>query len=152
MAARLMGLETVPVDRQDFATEADEIAHLLADNKLAAMAENDNDLLKEVLLELDTGAMDMDLTGFDSSELEDLMTQFHVDEDELPTLPEGDGSGFRQITFTITDAQSLEVGNAIQAAKSSAPFGDTGNENSNGNALARIAENYTSGKSQADNN
>jgi ParB-like chromosome segregation protein Spo0J len=89
MAARAMGLDEVPVDRQDFASEADEIAHLLADNKIAAMAENDNDLLKEVLLELDTGALDMDLTGFDSSELENLMTQFHPeDEDEQPRLDE----------------------------------------------------------------
>jgi ParB-like chromosome segregation protein Spo0J len=82
MAARSMGLEVVPVDRQDFASEADEVAHMLADNKIAAMAENDNDLLKEVLLELDTGELDMDLTGFDSSELEDLMTQFHVEAPE----------------------------------------------------------------------
>ena len=132
MAARLMGLETVPIDRQDFANEADEIAHLLADNKIASMAELDNDLLKGVLSELDTGAIDMDLTGFADAEFEQLMTQFHVDEAELPTLPEGDGSGLRQVTFTLTDAQALEVNNAIQAAKSAAPFDDTGNENSNG--------------------
>ena len=33
-------------------------------------------LLRELLLELDTGAFDMDLTGFDSKEIEDLMTQY----------------------------------------------------------------------------
>lgn len=75
-----MGLDEVPVDRQDFASEADEIAHLLADNKIASLAELNNDLLKDVLIELDTGAIDMDLTGFDSSELEKLMTQIHLDE------------------------------------------------------------------------
>lgn len=80
MAARAMGLDEVPVDRQDFASEADEIAHLLADNKIASLAELNNDLLKDVLIELDTGAIDMDLTGFDSSELEKLMTQIHLDE------------------------------------------------------------------------
>ena len=64
---------------------------------------------------------------------------------EAPQLPDGDGSGFQQMTFTLTDAQVLEVKNAVQAAKAAGPFGETGNENSNGNALARIVEAYTSG-------
>jgi len=45
--------------------------------------------LKGVLSELDTGAIDMDLTGFADAELEQLMTQFHPeDEDEQPRLDE----------------------------------------------------------------
>ena len=41
----------------------------------------DMPLLKDLLEELDTGDFDMDLTGFDEKEIEDLMTQFHVPED-----------------------------------------------------------------------
>jgi DNA modification methylase len=37
-------------------------------------------LLKDLLLELDTGAFDMNSIGFDEDELEKLMTQFHVGE------------------------------------------------------------------------
>ena len=81
-AAMLMGAEGVPVDYQDFESEADEWAHMIADNKIAELAEIDNDILKDVLLELDTGAMDMDLTGFNVNELEKLMTQIHVEPDE----------------------------------------------------------------------
>jgi ParB-like chromosome segregation protein Spo0J len=48
--------------------------------------------LKDLLEELDTGDFDMDITGFDASEIEDLMTQFHVEgddeEDEVPEPPE----------------------------------------------------------------
>jgi len=48
--------------------------------------------LKDLLEELDTGAFDLELTGFDIEEIEDLMTQFHVPEeiieDEVPEPPE----------------------------------------------------------------
>jgi DNA modification methylase len=48
--------------------------------------------LKDLLEELDTGEFDLELTGFDMDEIEDLMTQFHVPEeiieDEVPEPPE----------------------------------------------------------------
>jgi hypothetical protein len=48
--------------------------------------------LKDLLEELDTGAFDIELTGFGMDEIEDLMTQFHVPgeiiEDEVPEPPE----------------------------------------------------------------
>ncbi len=37
--------------------------------------------LKDLLQELDTGEMYMDITGFDYTELEELMTQFYVPEE-----------------------------------------------------------------------
>ena len=71
-AAKLLGVELVPVNRQDFATEADEWAHVIADNRIAELAETDGALLKELLKELD-GKIDMDLSGFDAVELERVM-------------------------------------------------------------------------------
>ena len=68
-AAKLLNVQTVPVNRQDFATEADEWAHLIADNRIAELAETDDAMLKELLTELD-GKIDMDLSGFDAVELE----------------------------------------------------------------------------------
>ncbi len=38
--------------------------------------------LKDILQELDTGELDLELTGFDMEEIEELMTQFHVPEEE----------------------------------------------------------------------
>ena len=88
-AAKLLGVQTVPVDYQDFSTEADEWAHLIADNRIAELAEMNMPELKDLLLELDTGELDMDLTGFDNAELERLMTQFHVESpEEFPTVDE----------------------------------------------------------------
>jgi ParB-like chromosome segregation protein Spo0J len=63
-AAKLLQVEKVPVDRQDFATEADEWAHLIADNRIAELAEIDNTELSELLKELD-GKIELDLAGFD---------------------------------------------------------------------------------------
>src|SRR5438045_925819 len=40
-AAKKLGLKKVPVDYQDFATNQDELAHLLADNRLAELGETD---------------------------------------------------------------------------------------------------------------
>ena len=84
----------------------------------------------------------MDLAGLDA---EQLVKEFQAQEDDLPDLPEGDGPDIRTVSFKVTEAQLLEIENAVQAAKDAGPFGETKNENGNGNALARIAEAYTSG-------
>jgi hypothetical protein len=59
---------------------------------------------------------------------------------DAPGLPSGDKSPYQQMTFTLHDDQTEVVKSAIEAAKKQGPFVDTQNENSNGNALARIAE------------
>ncbi|MTV47748.1 DNA modification methylase [Heliobacillus mobilis] len=80
LAAKLLGLEKVPVDRQDYSSEAEEWADLIADNKIAELSEMNSEILKDLLQELDTGDFDMDLTGFTGKELEELMTEFHVED------------------------------------------------------------------------
>lgn len=59
-------------------------------------------------------------------------------------LPDGERAGFQQMTFTLTDAQAEQVQRALAHAKQGGSFGATGNENSNGNALARVCESYVS--------
>ena len=87
-AAQLLDLETAPVNVQPFESEAQEYAHLVADNRIAELADMDNDALKDLLLEIDTGELDMDLTGYDHDALERLMTQFHEDDEpEIPSQP-----------------------------------------------------------------
>ena len=44
--------------------------------------------LKDLLQELDTGEFDMDITGFDVNELEDLMTQFYEPDEKDDVVPE----------------------------------------------------------------
>ncbi|HNQ91233.1 MAG TPA: ParB/Srx family N-terminal domain-containing protein [Verrucomicrobiota bacterium] len=82
-AAKVLGLAAVPVDFQDFATDADEWAHLVADNRLAELAEADAGALKEVLGELKAADFDLDLAGFDADALAGLLA-----EPPEPTPPE----------------------------------------------------------------
>lgn len=89
-AAKLLGETQVPVDYQDYPNEAMEWADMVADNRIAELAEPSLPELKDILQELDTGDFDMDLTGFDSKALEELMTQTFqpknglTDDDEIP--------------------------------------------------------------------
>jgi ParB-like chromosome segregation protein Spo0J len=77
-AARLLQVAEVPVERQAFADEAAEHEFLLADNRIAELAERDNALVKDLLEQLDTGATDTDLTGYTREAIEELMNQYHV--------------------------------------------------------------------------
>ena len=144
-AASLLQLDAVPVEYQDYETEAAEYADMIADNRIAELAEPDAALLKDLLQELDTGAADMDLTGFDAAELERLMTQYHVDGIDAPELKDGDRAPFRQATFTLHDEQWEEVEAAMSKAKSEGGGESAVNENSNGNALAWICGRFNRG-------
>ena len=88
LAAQKLGLKKVPVDEQAYENEAQEWADLVADNRIAELAEMDRSALKDIIEELDTGEMDLDLTGFNSSDLENMMSEFHP--------LEGDESGLSQ--------------------------------------------------------
>lgn len=74
-AAKRCGLTEVPVDFQDFENPEAEQAHLLADNRLPELASMDKGLLKDLLQEIDTGALtDMEVTGYSMTDLERMMT------------------------------------------------------------------------------
>ena len=92
MAAQLAGLDEVPVDFQDYATEAEEYADLIADNRIAELSEIDNKLLADVFAEIDTGEIDLDQTGYTETEIEQIITQLagsihdelEADKDDAP--------------------------------------------------------------------
>jgi len=89
-AAILLGEQLVPVDRQDFASEADEWAHLVADNRIAELADADKSMIADLLKELDAAGLDMDLTGFDMDALDELLAETNppnITEDEVPDVP-----------------------------------------------------------------
>lgn len=64
-AAKMLQVEKVPVDRQDYATEADEWADLIADNRIAELAETDDESLKALLSEVEAGGLGLEIAGFD---------------------------------------------------------------------------------------
>ena len=73
-AALLLQVEKVPVDEQDFATEADEWAHLVADNKISELAKTDYEALSEILHEMKAiPDFDLGLLGMEDHDLEVLL-------------------------------------------------------------------------------
>lgn len=90
MAAQKLGVSQVPIDRQDYASEAEEYADLLADNKIAELSKNDKGSLKDLLAEVDTGIIDIELTGFTEDEIEKMMTENAdiIDKPEIELTPE----------------------------------------------------------------
>jgi ParB-like nuclease domain len=91
-AAIRNGYTRVPVNYQEFDSEEYELLHLVADNRIAELSHMDKGELKDILLEIDTGAVDMDLSGFMNNELENMMTALHQ-EDEMPDLNEDCAGG-----------------------------------------------------------
>ena len=89
-AAEKAGISEVPVIYLPLEGAKAE-AYLIADNRLQDKTDWDYVKLKDILQELDTGEFDLELTGFDMDEIEDLIAQLHVPEeiveDEVPEPP-----------------------------------------------------------------
>ena len=69
LAAKKLDIDEVPCIRLGYLSEAQRKAYVIADNKLALNSGWDNDLLKIELMQLDSIDFDLNLTGFDLSEL-----------------------------------------------------------------------------------
>ena len=82
MAARQLGMERVPSIQISHLSEAQRKALVIADNRIALNAGWDEELLKLELETLDDLDFDLDLLGFDPSEIDDLL--FAEDEAEEP--------------------------------------------------------------------
>jgi len=138
LAARKLSINEVPCIRIDYLTETQRKAYIIADNKLALNAGWDDSMLLLEIQELEAAEFDLTLLGFTPDELSALAGVQELD--GMPELPTGDKMPFQQITFTLHDTQAEQVGAAMDIAKQMGAFIDSPNENSNGNALARICE------------
>ena len=141
MAANKLGIKELPCVDASHLSEAQKKAYVIADNKLALNAEWDDEILRiefEALKELD---FDLELTGFSLDEIDGL--DFDAgDEVGMPELADGEKEPFQQKTFTLHDEQAAIVDDAVTLARTN-PLVDTGlNENSNGNALALICQQW----------
>ena len=141
LAAQKLGLDEVPCITAVGWSDAQKKAYVIADNKLALNAGWNMEYLRLELDDLAGMDFNLDLTGFSADEISNL--SFDDDaEAGLPSLNDGDQGPLQQITFTLHRDQIEQVEQALQTSKSLGPFVDTENDNSNGNALARICETF----------
>lgn len=73
-AALSAGVTEVPVDFQDYDTEAQELADIVADNQLARLSTMNMGKLKSIAVEIKAFDVDLSLTGFKLETLETLIT------------------------------------------------------------------------------
>ena len=101
-AALLIGCEVVPVDEQDYATEAEELADLLADNRLAELAELDEGELKRLLKSIQESdpSFDLELTGFMDDEIRKLFEDEEAAED-LEVIPKMECQAFEHHDYLV---------------------------------------------------
>jgi len=90
-AAQHLGLESVPVIVLDHLSATQRRALVLADNRIAANAGWDEELLKLEIAELDEADFNLELMGFGDEELERLLngdnTTGLTEDDAVPELP-----------------------------------------------------------------
>jgi hypothetical protein len=124
-AAKEAGLRDVPVIRAEHLTPEQQREFIVKDN-------------------VGFGAWDWDVLANEwDAELLDawgLEVPFLAEEAAMPALSAAMGKTIEQMTFTVTADQADTIREALAAAIMAGPFVDTGNENKNGNGLARLAE------------
>jgi DNA modification methylase len=90
LAARKLGIDTVPVIELAGMTDAEKRAYIIADNKLALNAGWDVDLLRGEFEDLQGLGFDLSLTGFGDDELASIMNVGRIgltDPDDVPEPP-----------------------------------------------------------------
>lgn len=104
LAAQMLDLDKVPTILLSGLTDVQKKAYVIADNKLALNSGWDNELLKLELLDLQEAEFDLDVVGFEESELLNIMLELEqgdldVDEEwtDMPEFDQPDDTPFRTV-------------------------------------------------------
>lgn len=98
--------------------------------------------LYQYIIDAELGIEDMQEFEIPELNMEEFKEEYfsEIMEAEAPEIPDTDKPDIEQMTFLLHKDQANEIRRAMDLAKTFGEYGDTGNENSNGNALARVAE------------
>lgn len=109
-AAMLLKCEEVPIDLQDYKDEASELADMIADNRIAELAEADQNELENLLKDDSFNDFDIELTGFTSDFLnqEDVTSQDNQP-GEIEFSPEVDESHNYVVLYFDNDMDWLSA-------------------------------------------
>ena len=141
MAAQKLGLDEVPTITLEGLTEAQRKAYVIADNQLAMNAGWDFEALRIEVDRLSELDVDIDLLGFDDDFLNDLLFDSNS-ESIFPDLASGEKEPYQKKTFTLHDEQVAIIDDAVMLARTN-PLSDSSlNDNSNGNAIAFICDDW----------
>ena len=128
-AAKLLEVTEVPIEEQTFKNEAEEYAHLVADNRIAELSNLSADLTLDILKKLkEDDSYDLELTGYTDDEFEALLDLHsplsHEGSEEDTSVADKkevyDNTTLRQITLIYQEdeyEEILEKINEIREAK-----------------------------------
>ncbi len=85
MAAKLLGMTAVPTIELNHLTDSQRRAYIIADNKLSLNAEWDESILQSEIDRLSEDGFDIDILGFEESEMNELLK---IDEPEKSEISE----------------------------------------------------------------
>lgn len=150
MASKKLGMEEVPCIVLEGLTEAQKKAYIIADNKMALNAGWDEELLKIELENLKELDFDLELTGFNVDELDDILN-FNESEDAeeddyeivVPEEPKAKLGDIYQLgnhrlmcgdSTSVDDVEKLMNGNKADMVFTDPPYlmGFTGNVHADG--------------------
>ena len=82
MAAQVAGFTHAPVDYQDYATEADELADLMADNYIAELSETDTEMAAAILACINDSDTPLENSGYTDEEMRALLSAFNFGDEK----------------------------------------------------------------------
>jgi len=142
-AAISLGMKTVPVIVADDLTEQQIKAFRLADNKVAEIAEWDDDVLQEELASLDAVALGIDMSDLGFS-IDDDPTADDFSEDF--SLPDGQRPEMCTCTFTLHYRQKELIDYVLAKVPDKSIREKYTNQNRAGNALYEVVKEWAEQK------
>ena len=105
----LLGVKSVPVEYQHYDSIAAEYADLVADNRIAELA--DNKMLADIFADIDTGEIALEMTGYTEEEMERLITGLaEALHDDKPEEKQDDAPELEAATGHEGDKWTLDHG------------------------------------------
>jgi len=131
-AAKILGMNELPVIYQDFENEAEEYSHMTADNEIARWAELDMHDVYTAIEEMPD--IDIELLG--------IKQPVKIDEPEMPDLGDGTDPDIQSMTFTVSNEQADIIRGAMSKAKDTLDHRDEINQNENGNLIGAVCRTF----------
>jgi len=140
-----LGIKDIWVSIVNPKTEAEKAELAITDNESSGRW--DEDKLAELIDSLKDSIVltDYQIDLGKPINLQELLDKYSPTILDDIALPDGYKSGFEQITFTLSTQQAELVRQALAKAKDKEVLDNLDNENSNGNAISKIAELYLNG-------
>jgi len=120
LAALKAGWREAPIDRQDYPNEAAEWADLVADNRLAELAESDSESLLELLRATESEGL-LALTGYDDQSVLALLAEINANN---PHDEEFDAEGAMEKAEQATGPTRVQLGQIWQLGRHRLLCGD----------------------------